>query len=368
MKVGKKLLAVTLMATLMIPTVAFGASDNANNRDVSTATLLEMKAELKNNGFSKEELSQMSNEIPELYEIVTTNTLNDAQLQNLKETFANIHEVDDTNEIVYAVDENGVVDMGDHKTVVPHPEYYTGETSDNGFSLQASNAASSGVHMMTYSDPAQKFFKSTGYVDLPSVQIKYNPGAANPYNSRPYVMYGAYGNGGGFDAGLVYYQETKSWRLFRNVLGSGWSEKNISLSSNQAYLWMELNGSQSLIKVIDPASWSVVGSMTIPAPSSFTTTPSNVNITREVALAQFNRVDNGDYLKNAHWNNVYYYKANGFNTLAKAQYVVGNISGRYSYDSSMPKYLIGDTLADKSKVTIRPDSNYSAEWVDIVLN
>lgn len=34
----------------------------------------------------------------------------------------------------------------------------------------------------------------------------------------------------------------------------------------------------------------------------------------------------------------------------------------------MVKYLIEDTLADKSKVTIHPDSNYSAEWVNIVLN
>lgn len=34
----------------------------------------------------------------------------------------------------------------------------------------------------------------------------------------------------------------------------------------------------------------------------------------------------------------------------------------------MKKKMIGDTQADKSKITIRPDSNYSAEWVDIVLN
>ena len=354
--------------SLAIPMSASEARENVDSRELAEVSLLEMKAELRDNGFTQNDLTKMSGEIPELYEIITNNDLDKQQLENLKDTFANIHKVDDGEETLYPVDENGIVDMGDHKTIVPHPEYYIGKTSQNNVSTQAARAASSGVHMMTYSDPSYKFFKSTGYVDLPSVRVKYNPGAANEYNSRPYIMYGAYGNGGGFDAGLVYYEETQSWRLFRNVLGNGWAEKNISLSGDEAYLWMELNGGQSLIKVIDPNSWKEVASLTIPAPSSFTTRPSNVNITREVALAQFNRVDNGDYLKNAHWNNVYYYKADGFNTPAKAQYVVGNIFGRYPYDSSMPKYLIGDTLADKSKVTIHPDSNYSAEWVNIVLN
>lgn len=366
MKINKKVVALTLISMLLLPVHAIGAAEEDVADQVSIS---KMKSELEEKGFTQNELNNISSEIPEIYEIVSNNELNEEQLSNLKETFANIHEVENTeNEIIYPVDENGIVDLGDYQTIVPHPEKYNNSAKQNEKAYENEKSASSGVHMMTYSNPSYKFFKSTGYVDLPSVHIKQNVGATHEYNSRPYVMYGAYGNGGGFDAGLVYYEETESWRLFRNVLGSGWSEKNISLSGNSAYLWMELNGNKSIIKVIDPASWKEVGSMTIPAPASFTTTPSNVHLTREVALAQFNRVNNGDYLKNAHWNRVYYYQANGFNTPATAQYVVGNIANRFPYSSSMPKYMIGDTQADKSKVTIRPDSNYSAEWVDIVLN
>lgn len=62
------------------------------------------------------------------------------------------------------------------------------------------------------------------------------------------------------------------------------------------------------------------------------------------------------------------FKDENFNTLATPPYLLSYVQGRYPYDSSMPKYLTGDTLADKSKITIRPQSNYSAEWVDIVLN
>ncbi len=57
------------------------------------------------------------------------NDLDKQQLENLKDTFANIHKVDDGEETLYPVDENGIVDMGDHKTIVPHPEYYIGKTS-----------------------------------------------------------------------------------------------------------------------------------------------------------------------------------------------------------------------------------------------
>lgn len=356
----------TMLVLLLIPNVSMASTTEL---DASQSVLTMMKSELYNNGFTPKELSRMENEIPELHEIVTNNDLSDAQLINLKKTFLNIHEVDDSNVEEYPVDNNGIVDLGAYKTIVPHPEYYTGELGNvNAADLQTANAASSGVHVMTYSDPSYRFFKSTAYIDLPDVQVKYNPGSTYPYNSRPYMMYGAYGNGGGFDTGLVYYEETGTWRLFRNVLGSGWAEKNISLSGNRAYLWMELNGRNTIIKVIDPATWTEVGSMTVPAPTSFTTNPSNVSITREVALAQFVRENNGDYMKDAHWNQVYYYKIDGTNTLATAQYVLSNVNGRYSYDSSMPKYLIGDTLADKAKVHITPQSNYSAEWVDIVLS
>ena len=368
MKSLKKTLAFAMAIVLLVaPLSAFGATDEIVAE--SSAPLTMMKSELRTEGFTQSELSKMSKEIPEIYEIVTNNDLNDEQLANLKETFLNIREVDDSDVQTYPVDENGIVDMGDHKTIVPHSEYYKGEVqSADLISSQATNAASSGVHVMTYSDPSYRFFKSTGYMDLPDVSVQYNPGSAYPYNSRPYMMYGAYSNSGGFDAGLVYYEETGSWRLFRNVLGSGWAEKDITLSGDEAYLWLELNGRNTIIKVIDPATWSTVGSLTVPAPTSFTTNPSGVNITREVALAQFVRENNGDYLKDAHWNQVYYYRADGFNTLAKPEYLQSSATGRYSYDSSMPKYLIGDTLSDKSKVHITPESNYSAEWVDIVLD
>ena len=92
------------------------------------------------------------------------------------------------------------------------------------------------------------------------------------------------------------------------------------------------------------------------------------SITREVALAQFKRADNGDYVKNAHWHDVYYYSSSGFYTVASAQYVLTLWQGMIPSDSSMPRYQIGDDQHDKSKVTITPQSNYSAEYVDIVLN
>lgn len=49
------------------------------------------------------------------------------------------------------------------------------------------------------------------------------------------------------------YHASTRWRLFRNVLGSGWAETDISLSGDEAYLWLELNGRNTIIKVIDPA-------------------------------------------------------------------------------------------------------------------
>ncbi len=362
-KVGKKLLAVTLMTTLMIPTVAFGASDNANNKDVSTATLLEMKEELKNNGFSKEELSQMSNEIPELYEIVTTNTLNDTQLQNLKETFTNIHEVDETGVREYPVDGNGIIDLGEYRSVVPNNK------ENVGASTMALGDANSGPHAITYTNPTYKFDKVTGYVDLPSVEI-----GANPANyARPYVFFGAYYTISpypeGFDAGLVYYQEDQTWRLFRNIGGDDWKEKYINLKSNEAYLWMELNGSNTLIKVIDPVTWEEAGSLSIPVSSLYSKNPNSVEITREVSLAQQIRADNGDCLRDAHWHEVHYYRSSdGFHTEAKPEYLQSSHSERYQYSSSFPKFLIGDDLNDLSKINIRPEKNYSAEWIDIILN
>lgn len=367
MGVLKKSLAVILFAALAVPTASFGATEQeAENQ----APLTMMKSELASEGFSQSEMEKMSSEIPELYEIVANNDLTDEQLANLKETFLHIRDVDDSDAVEYQVDENGIVDMGDHKTIVPNAD----RDSSDAVATRAASSSSSGVHVLTATNQSYRFYKATGYVDLPSVSVKYDPANVNGvtvnYRSRPYVMFGAYGPGIGFDSGLTYYQETKSWRLFRSFGTSGtWVEKNISLSGNSAYLWMELNGANSLIKVIDPATWKEVGSLTIPLSSTASMNPSNTSITREVALAQFARADNGDYLKNAHWHDVYYYRStDGFNTIASAQYMLSSWQGMIPYDSSMPKYHIGDDQHDKSKVTIRPQSNYSAEWVDIVLS
>lgn len=361
----KKILAMTTMLALLIaPTASFGATEQGAEEQ---APITMMKSELIREGFSQSELSEMSSEIPELHEIVTNNDLTDEQLANLKETFLHIHDVDDSDVVEYEVDENGIVDMGDHKTIVPN-------VNDESIATRAINPGSSGVHVLTATNQSNRFYKATGYVDLPTVNVKYDPVVVDDvtvnHRSRPYVMFGAYGPGFGFDSGLTYYQETQSWRLFRSFGTSGtWVEKNISLSGNSAYLWMELNGSNSLIKVIDPATWTEVGSLTIPLPSAASMNPYNTAITREVALAQFARADNGDYLKNAHWHDVYYYRStDGFNTPGTAAYMLSSWQGMIPYDSSMPKYLIGDDQHDKSKVTIRPQSNYFAEWVDIVLN
>lgn len=367
MGVLKKSLAVILLAMLVVPTASFGATvQEAENQ----AQITMMKSELASEGFSQSDMEKMSSEIPELYEIVTNNDLTDEQLANLKETFLHIRDVDDSDVVEYQVDENGVVDMGENKTIVPNVDY----NSSDDVVTRATSSSSSGVHVLTATNQSYRFFKATGYVDLPSVSIKYDPVIVDDvtvnYRSRPYVMFGAYGPNCGFDSGLTYYQETKSWRLFRSFGRPGtWAEKNISLSGNSAYLWMELNGPNSLIKVIDPATWKEVGSLTIPLSSSVSMNPSDTAITREVALAQFARVDNGDYLKNAHWHDVYYYRStDGFNTVASAQYMLSSWQAMIPYDSSMPKYHIGDNQHDKSKVTIRPQSNYSAEWVDIVLS
>lgn len=363
----KKSLAIIMLALLAVPTASFGATEQEVENQ---ASITMMKSELASEGFSQSDMEKMSSEIPELYEIVTNNDLTDEQLANLKETFLHIRDVDDSAVVEYQVDEKGIVDMGDHKTIVPN--------IDNGFSedtvTKATSTSSSGVHVLTATNQSYRFFKATGYVDLPSVSVKYDPVKVDDrivnYRSRPYVMFGAYGPNCSFDSGLTYYQETKSWRLFRSFGTSGtWVEKNISLSGNSAYLWMELNGQNSLIKVIDPATWQEVGSLTIPLSSSVSMNPSNIAITREVALAQFARADNGDYLKNAHWHDVYYYRStDGFYTPGTATYMLNSWQGMIPYDSSMPKYHIGDDQHDKSKVTIRPQSNYFAEWVDIVLN
>ncbi|MFP5528598.1 hypothetical protein ACLGL1_09075 [Peptococcus simiae] len=349
----RKILPLMLVVLFFYPIQAHARADVDHKGEINTRI---MKQELLNDGFDEKELLEIYEDIPEVYNIIKSNRLEEWQINNLKNTFKNIRKPDIQSEKTYKVDQNGVVDLGTHLTIIPHSTY---STSNN----------SSGPHVMTYTNPYYKFYKVTGYVDLPAVSVSYNPNRAHEYNSRPYIMYGAYGNGGGFDAGLVYYEEISSWKLFRNVLGDGWSEKNIALNGNRVYLWMELNGDKSLIKVIDPVSWNEISSMYIPAPSSFSSNPYNVNLTREVALAQFNRLDNGDYLREAHWSQVHYYrKSDGFYTIAEPKYLLSNMDKRYSYDNSMPKYLIGDTLEDKSKITIRPENNYSAEWVDIVLN
>ena len=162
----KKILAMTTMLALLVaPTASFGATEQVAGEQ---APITMMKSELIREGFSQSELSEMSSEIPELHEIVTNNDLTDEQLANLKETFLHIHDVDDSDVVEYEVDENGIVDMGDYKTIVPN-------VNDESIATRAINPSSSGVHVLTATNQSNRFYKATGYVDLPTVNVKYDP-------------------------------------------------------------------------------------------------------------------------------------------------------------------------------------------------
>ena len=68
-------------------------------------------------------------------------------------------------------------------------------------------ATDTGVHLALFTNPTNKFYQYTGFVNLGSVY-------AYSSNTRPYIMYGAHGSSGSVDAGVVYDKEHGVWRVF----------------------------------------------------------------------------------------------------------------------------------------------------------
>ena len=243
--------------------------------------------------------------------------------------------------------------------------------------LNALRSSSSGLHVITYSNynhAKGKFYQTTGYVTLPDVTSVVS---SSSNRTRPYVMFGAYQDispWGGFDAGLVYYKEKGNkgtWKLFFNGLNSGWAEnadsKGIATNvAKKVYLQMYFqNNGYTTILVREPSTWTIIDQIDYYMGTSFNTNPSKIMITRETALAQDNRLNNGTKMRNTKWEQVYLY-SNLITTTATSEYLLTNTgSNRWSYNNSYPKYIYGDEQSDKSYISITSPSYYYGETVSI---
>jgi len=185
------------------------------------------------------------------------------------------------------------------------------------------------------------------------------------------MMFGAYQTVSpyaGCDAGLVYYIDKGAWKLFLNPgdpdewqesddhPGTPADEDNLIKKSEyvngKVYLQMKLVNGYVQIIVRKPANWKILDDISYYLNGSFTTNPSNIELTREVALAQSQRHMDGSVMDNAHWSQVYYYKLNSSAVLSTYDVLQSSHPSRLQYSSSLPYYLTGDTAADKSCITV----------------
>ncbi|KXG78954.1 hypothetical protein [Thermotalea metallivorans] len=257
---------------------------------------------------------------------------------------------------------------------VPHRKNANKDASVNVSTYDlATTAESTGAHVITYTKPSYKFHEATGYVQLPSVSVQSTSTRID--NSIPYMFFGGYQTVDpwkGFDAGLCYYKSLGGWKLFVNT--GQWYEnpsgpviKASNYVDGKLYLNMKLVNGYVRIIVRDPSNWSIIDQIDYYLSPAFTSSPSNIELTREVALAQHSRILDGSKLTNAHWSDVYFYSTT-LTTKATSTYLQSSHPGRISYSSTYPCYLVGDTLEDKNFITISNPLKYYEEYVTIQMS
>lgn len=337
----RKIITVLLGITLVfLPTFAYANNEVTENLDndyiISTQQFLAEK------GFTDAEIAALEDDIFQVANLIEIENMNEEEISILKNGFLNSSALlINSEQNSYDVKEDGIVTFEDgNQTIAPHRNF----NSNDANTVLRTPVGSTGPHAITYTLSNYKFYEATGYVEFPTVSIS-GSGSGGTGNgqidSRPYMMFGAYQQTSpykGCDAGLAYYKEYGGWVLFVNTGGTnGWHQNNSNgkpihvITKNKVYLDMKLvNGGVTLI-VRDPSTWTIIDQLVIPINSGFNDTPSNIELTREVALAQFERRDNGDRLSNAHWSQVYVYsKANSLTVPTTAQYLQSSHPDRYS--------------------------------------
>lgn len=90
--------------------------------------------------------------------------------------------------------------------------------------------------------------------------------------------------------------------------------------------------------------------------TGFTTNPTNLELVRENTLAQNNRTDDGSYLRNVKWSDVYLYSLTQ-TTSAAMSHMKASRSGFYVYSG---RYLYGETSSANKYITTN-SLNYNGE-------
>jgi len=133
-------------------------------------------------------------------------------------------------------------------------------------------------------------------------------------------------------------------------------ETDISKGSN-VYLDLRCAGNYAQIIARDTIYWNIIDEQSLYMGSGFTTNPTNLELVRENTLAQKNeRVDDGSYLRNVRWSDVYLYSLTQ-NTPAAMSHMKSSRSGFYVYSG---RYMNGETQSANQYISAS-GLNYNGE-------
>ncbi|HBX48752.1 MAG TPA: hypothetical protein DEF85_07665 [Clostridiaceae bacterium] len=344
-------LALCVALVFCFTTSVYAAGDNSDDIRVK-AIISGLKVEgkellepevslLLEKGFTEEEIKILDFDIRKVANLIVTRNMSTDEIEILKNGFVNDRpkdpEITSRNQVGKSLEEVNMPDTLSYK-----------------YDLSNSiNATDTGVHLALFTQPSYKFYEYTGFANFGSVY-------AYTSNTRPYVMFGAHGTTGSIDAGVVYYKEHNAWRVFMsNGQPNGWYdgiyEANISKGSN-IYLNLRCAGNYVQIIVRDASTWSIIDEQSVYMGSSFTTNPTNLELVRENTLAQTNRVDDGSYLRNVRWSDVYLYSLTQ-TTPAAMSHMKSSRSGFYVYSG---RYMYGETPSANQYISAS-GLNYNGE-------
>lgn len=357
-------LIITVSLLFSMNSVCFGMDEDF----ISVETC---KKYLKNIGFEEEYFQELENEsdILQIYNILNEKNLNEVSIESIKENFKQertINSFSNPDELLEYEIIDGMVQKEEFQFPVPNRINLNGEWKEESFELKSSTKEeSTGAHVITYTKPRYKFFQETGFIDLPDFNVK-------DKNTVPYMMFGAYQKEKpykGFDAGICYYKEKDAWKLFINN-GKWYEHKDIDKYlieqdeySEGLYLDLKFYDGYAIIKVRDADTMKEIDRLDVYIDSGFDDTPKDIELTREVAMAQHSRDLDGSWIEDAHWSKVYLYSKDR-TTKSKERYLQDEHPRRYSYSNKYDHYLIGDIEEDVDLVKIR-NGEYYEEYVDI---
>lgn len=338
----------------VVASSAYASSDNPRINSIISDLDLEITEEgkgllssevslLLQSGFTDDDIKKLNYDIRQVANLIRTNKMSTEEIANLKNGFLNSRPEDpklkDKNQVGKSLEEVGM----------PNTLRYKNKTENEIL------ATDTGAHLALFTQPSYKFYEYTGYVNLGSVH-------AHSSNTRPYVMFGGHGSSGsGVDAGLVYWKESNSWGVFAN--NGKWEDgvkKTKIAPSSRVYINFRAINQYAQVIVRDPNTWNILDEQSVYMGGDFTTNPSNLELVRENTLAQKTRNDDGSYLKNVTWSNVYLYSATQ-TTPAKMSFMKTSRNGFYVYSG---RYLYGETVSAKNYISAS-NLNYDGETSSI---